>query len=120
MWRFENLRDLKDAVEDAREGAVREAEDCAPCAFSRGTFLATADLRGDQCSPSPEADCPGWRGTWKEIVELVNDVQANHPHVGEVYISGGYDGAESPRDYRDDIYEPWVSSWLVSVWKRDK
>lgn len=120
MWRFENLNDLKDAVEDARKDAVREAQDCAACAFSRGTFLATADLCGDQCSPFPEADCPTWRGTWKEIAELVNDIQANHPHVGEVYISGGYDGAESPRDYRDGVYEPWVSSWLVSVWKRNK
>lgn len=119
-WHFDGIKPLKAAVTAARERAEEEARRGAPCVFARAMNLATAKHDGEQCRPRVEADCPGWDRTWREVVATVADVEANHPHVAQVYISGGYDGANSPHArWVDGDYEPWESSWDVTVWERE-
>lgn len=114
------LRDLKDAIAVERERAIKEARADFPCIKSRGTFIATCKANGDQCSPCPEAEAYEWSGTIKELNALVARVQADHPEVGEVYVAGGYDGAENLRDLLEcGDYAPWVSAWHVTFWKRE-
>lgn len=119
-WHFTNIQDLKAAITKARQEAEEEAKMCATCIFPRGMNLSTAGQGGSQCPPREEANCPGWKRTWKEVAEVVADVEANYPHVRQVYISGGYDGADSIRSrWVDDNYDPWVSSWGVTIWERE-
>lgn len=121
MNQFTSLFDIKFAIADARDNAVRQVrKDCGRGVIaSRGTFLATAD-DGGQCEPRPEADCPTWGGTQREIDALIAEVVKSHPNVTRIYIGGGYDWASSPRAYRDGDYAPWAASWGVNVWKRDQ
>ena len=118
MLQFQNMRDLNEALKKARADARQDAQG-PKCIFARGTNLSTADKQGEQCSPRIEAECPGWNNTWKEIKDLITEVETKYPNVQEIYLSGGYDGADSPIDYhRHGNYDPWVSSWKVTVWKR--
>lgn len=120
-WHQTNIRNLKEAIKEARASADEEARGQHPWVRSRGTFLATLDFARNQCRPFVEAEAVFWRGTWKEITDAVRLVIDQHPNVAEVYIAGGYDGAESYNAlWVDDNYEPWVSSWNVTVWTRDK
>jgi len=119
------FRRLKNAVLDARRAADREARDTAreigtPFVRSRGTFLCTAAFNGDQIGPYAGAEAIVWDGTLSEIEHLIDDVKAKHPLVAEVYIAGGFDAAERLSDYEDSNYEPWVSTWKVTAWKRDE
>lgn len=119
MMLFNNLSSLKQAVSQARADAESEARASFPWVRSRGTFLSTLNERREQCRPCPEAECNSWNGTWREIQAMIRDVEANHPHVHVVYISGGYDGAEGYHAlWLDDNYEPWASSWNVTIWER--
>ncbi len=122
MWSNEgiSMSDLKDAIASARADALREAKDSAPHIRSRGTWLCTADKHG-QCRPCPEAEAQTWSGTKREIEQLIARVIAEHPHVTEVYIAGGYDGYDTFKDMMDcGEYYPWVSSWSVTVWERQQ
>jgi len=115
-----NLKQIKDEVAEAREAAIKEAQEvCGRRGYlkSRGTFIATAG-NGCQCGPYPAAEALAWTGTLKEIEKLAARVMANHPDVEEITITGGYDWAESLRAYLDSEYDPWVSAWEVVVWKR--
>jgi hypothetical protein len=40
--------------------------------------------------------------------------------VTHLYVSGGYDHADSVRDYHDGNYTPWTGTWDVLVWSRAK
>lgn len=111
---------LMAAVRDARSEARAEAKACNPWIRSRGTYLCTASNGGDQCAPHPEAECPTWSGRVSDVLALVAEVEAKHPHVGKVYISGGFDGADTFADlWEHDNYEPWVSAWDVTLWTRE-
>lgn len=110
-----NLTEVNKAVVEARREAYEVAKrNGNRCVFSRGTFLATSN--GGQCQPCAEADCPTWEGTLKEIDALIDLVIEKYPNVREVYIGGGFDGADSPQAYRDGDYEPWASAWDTTVW----
>jgi hypothetical protein len=116
------LNTLKHQITAARNAALRESiADCGRRGVhqSRGTWLCTADA-GGQCGPLPAAECHFWRGTWHEIRAAIADVKANHPGVTHLYVSGGYDHADSVRDYHDGNYTPWTGTWDVLVWSRAK
>ena len=120
MYQFKTLAEIKSEVSEAREEAIREAHQaCGRRGHfpSRGTFLSTAGRFG-QCEPRPQAECPTWGGTFKEIEELVALCLAQYPEVTHIYIGGGYDHAESVREYTEGIYTPWAGSWEVMVWQR--
>lgn len=114
-----NLKELRRAIDLARHQAIRSGNSAAPYIKSRGTWLATSSKDG-QCAPAPESDCNWWKGTLKEIRELVAYVQERYPDVETVYVTGGYDGyASFFRSMEDSSdYEPWVSQWEVDVWKK--
>lgn len=113
-----NARELTEAVKAARGEARAEAKASYQWIRSRGTYLCTAGP--DQCSPRPEAECPDWDGTYREVLKVVTDVINRHPHVTRIYISGGFDGANTHAElYHDHDYEPWASAWDVTVWTRD-
>lgn len=119
-WHFSSLKQLNEAIANERAKALKDAEGQFKCIYSRGTMLSTCKADGEQCEPAIEADPYLWKRTWKSIAELVALVLAKYPHVAQVYISGGYDGADSVRDrWEYGNYEPWVSSWQVTVWSRE-
>ena len=103
---------------EARAEAVREAKSAGKAmVFSRGTWLATSDRAG-QCSPRVEAECPVWHRTSKEIYELIRLVESRYPDVIEIYLAGGYDAADSRQAHEAGDYDPWASSWTVTVWTK--
>jgi hypothetical protein len=121
---FPKFTDLQAAVAKERDYAHKTARDDGraagmPFIRSRGTFLATLDARG-QALPYPEADAIEWRGTRTEIEDAIALVTAKYPDVTEVYIAGGFDTAARLQDFTDGDYEPWMSSWNVTVWTRDE
>ena len=119
-WHFSSLKQLNEAIAKQRDDALREARNQFKCVFSRGTMLSTCKSNGEQCEPAVEADPHLWKRTWKEIAELVALVLDKYPLAAEVYISGGYDGSDSVRGrWTDGNYEPWISSWEVTVWSRE-
>lgn len=116
-WKFSNLSDLKAAVADARGEAEREARRAAPAYKSRGTFLVTADGTGS-CRPCESGAAVEWRRTWKELREVVEEIERDYPKVTSLSIDGGYDGADNVTDLLAGDYEPWVSEWSITVWTR--
>lgn len=116
---MKSLQDIKVEVSAARNEAVRKAESDYICIRSRGTWLNTTNKKEGQCDPQPQGECYEWNGTLKQIKNLIDDVEANHPDCDEIWISGGYDGADSVRDLNDGDYDPWVSDWDVLIWKRE-
>lgn len=119
MFLVENFSDLKSQIRLAREPAYAEAAAQYKWFRSRGMFLCTATESREQCNPAPEASAPFWNGTWKSVKSLVELVEKQDTNVGEIYIAGGYDGADSHQNlwiYQN--YEPSISSWSVLVWKR--
>ena len=120
--KIKTLKEIKELISDARHEAKTEARRGYrfKCLFSRGTHLCTAS-NGDQCSPQPEAEAYEWKGNLGQIKTLIADVEANYPEVDEVYIAGGYDGADSPHEYyKESYYDSWVGEWSVTVWTREK
>ena len=111
-----SLNELRQQIAEARETCLAETSHI-PYVRSRGVFLCTADAHG-QCAPNPEAECPPWRGTRHEIETLIDNVLLRYPAVLRIAVSGGYDGAESLRNYVDGYYAPWVARWSVPVWER--
>jgi hypothetical protein len=119
-WKFNTYAELERAVIQERQHAMREGYRDNKCAFSRGTFLCTSNDRNGQVRPYPEAECITWNESMKQIRSLVEEVLRDYPEVDEIYIGGGFDGANSPRDYHEyGEYEPWVSNWQVTVWRRN-
>lgn len=115
------LAKFKSLVAQARADCLKEIrQNCGGKgkAYSRGTFLATANDLG-QCRPSPEAECHTWRGTLRELDELVERVKREYPEVKKVYVAGGYDYAESLADKIAGVYDPWVGAWAVDYWTRE-
>jgi hypothetical protein len=109
---------IRAEVAKARSEAHREARSSHAWVRGRGTYLCTADS-GAQCDPAPEASCPDWSGKVREVRELVERVLRDYPQVEKVYISGGFDGADTFDDlYKFDNYEPWTSTWEVTLWTR--
>lgn len=112
------LRAIVDRVSAARSEAMTDARQDGPVIRSRGTFLATAS-GGAQGGPRPEAECPYWGGTLREITELVGIIANEYPGTEKVYIGGGYDAADSVKDLIDGEYSPWASSWEVVLWTKE-
>lgn len=112
------LQLIKSAVDAAYWTEYRTARRSGvPVVKSRGRWLATVNS-GGQCDPMPGAEAYEWRGTLKEIFKAVLDIQDNFPECTELWIEGGFDGAENVREYTDGLYDPWVGSWELLVWSR--
>lgn len=116
---FKKLKDLKEAVKNARGPAEDEARRY-PWSRSRGTMIGTTGFDDSQCAPCPGGEAVPWNGTLREITETIEEVRKSYPAVRCVYVFGGYDGADTFDQLYGGDYEPWVSNWEVEVWTRDK
>ena len=101
----------------ARAEAFAEAKACSPWVFSRGSFVATVAENGDQCDPWPSADAMRWDGKLSSLPKLVTEA-TRHPNVWLVVVEGGYDGADTMKDKKAGVYDPWIASWQVVLWDR--
>ena len=114
---------LNEAVQAAYDAEYRAVfHNQVPVIRSRGRWVNTMGGEGsviDQCSPCPGAEAQDFRGTRKQLENLVEDIEDRHPHVKELWVEGGFDGADSLRDMLEDLYDPWVGSWEVLVWTRE-
>jgi hypothetical protein len=115
-----NMRGLRDLIKEDREEAESEARSQGKWIRSRGTYLTTSDRSG-QCDPRPGAECPEWRGTKKEIDELISLVLDRYPNVTTISIEGGYDSSDTFEGlYKLEDYLPMSSWWSFTVWKREE
>lgn len=110
---------LYQRVRAARSEAFREAKRSGlPWVFGRGAHVATVGVNGDQCDPWPGADPMTWNGKLSSLPALIVEAM-QHPHVAEVVLEGGYDGAETMEARKGGDYEPWIASWSVVLWQRE-
>lgn len=115
---FTSLSEIKSAVQEARAAAEREArESCGRGVLqSRGCSLRIVDAKGNLIKG--EAESWMWSGTGKSLLDAVMEARYDKDAV-ELEISGGFNYAETPRALADGQYDPWVSDWGVTVWKRE-
>lgn len=114
------MASLSMQIRQARSEAFKEAKDYGlPWVFSRGAYVATVGINGDQCEPWPGADPYEWDGKVKSLPALIEKAKS-YPHVAKVVVEGGYDGADTMEQKTDGgDYEPWIASWTVTVWQRE-
>jgi hypothetical protein len=113
-----NMNGLRSLIAEKRAEAVMVAKEQGVWIRSRGTYLTTSDGHG-QCDPRPAAECPDWKGTKKEIDELIALCMRDYPEVKMILIEGGYDSADTFEDlWRNDNYAPQSSWWDEVVWKK--
>lgn len=101
----------------AKAGAYAEARSIYPVLRNRTfeLFVLTAD--GDRVFEEPEyfdkLTITGLISAVGDAIERLN--KHGHFNLGEFRFSveGGYDGADSVRDMRDDCCEPMVQTWSV-------
>ncbi len=109
---------LADAVSAARSDCLdflrRQPETRRLWLVSRGAWVRTIGLDGNASNESDTWDFKPTAKCFAELAALRND-----PNVSAVYVEGGFNGAESGRDYADGAYDPWVGEWSVPVWSRD-
>ena len=96
------LYELKAMVREAREVAENEARQHYTTVQSRGIELKYS---GD-CEPIYLN-----RLTMKALNEFI----ANSPKGSDIWVQGGFDGADSPRDMMESNYETWVSEWALCL-----
>lgn len=108
------------AVSKAKQTARRSATEQMGFVQARGVHLCTGHDTEGQVPPNVEAECPEWHNTSAEIRSLAVEVMAKWPGVDSIYISGGYDWAESRAEMELGDYQPWASEWSVTVWTREK
>ena len=59
-----------------------------------------------------------WEGTKSDLLSVIETNLKLHPEIDEIYVSGGYDAADSVSDYAHGLYEPQVHMWDVLVWSK--
>lgn len=108
---MKKVSDIKEAVSVAREAAENEAIRSCPkkgMIRSRGAWLIVKVPGEGDCRIS-DGMMP-FKGTQKQIDALI----AEFPEAG-IYVEGGFNYAESVRDFCDGAYDPWVSEWSVEI-----
>lgn len=107
---FNTLAELSEAVVLIRDTANIRSQHGA--IRSRGIdilFMSKGErLDGD--------DYYGWGGTRSELMDAVTSEIKSNPRVDEVWISGGYDGADSLFAMNNGDYEPNVHVWDILLW----
>ena len=97
-------------IKEARELAKEEAASYS-CIRSRGAILTAVDSKGDRL------DDGNWSlTTKKDFFETVESLKENG--AVSISIEGGYDVAESVRDWGTGDYEPWASFWSINYWTK--
>lgn len=98
-------------IKEARELAKEEAASCS-CIRSRGAILTAVDSKGDRL------DDGNWSiTTKKDFFETVESLKKDG--AVNISIEGGYDTADSVRDWGTGDYEPWAFVWSIDYWTRN-
>lgn len=117
MLKFPNAAELKRQVSAARTDCLdhlrREPETRHLWLVSRGACVRYTDKHGEP-NGCDEWPFTGTAAEFKRLQDL-----ANEPGTHAVYIEGGFNAAESGRDYADGIYDPWVGEWSVAVYVKE-
>lgn len=118
---FKTFGEINEAVRAARAEAEREARECCGRGTyqSRGCAFRATNAKGDVVRG--EAESWMWSGTGKAMLDAIFEARHDLQRLGvvELEIGGGFNYAATPRDMADCNYDPWVSDWAVSVWKRE-
>lgn len=118
MLKYPNATALKADVAAARadcKDALRRDPDTSRLwLVSRGAWVRTIDAKGE----ANETDSWPFLGTAWEFVQLT--ALTARPDISAIYIEGGFNAAESGRDYADGNYDPWVGEWSVAVFNREE
>ncbi|MDS1821182.1 hypothetical protein QX249_10960 [Vibrio parahaemolyticus] len=113
---YSKLKSLKSVISDARNEALNEMTAHYPCTRSRGTYLTASVDNETVISMSDE-----WvlrNLTKKELIENIKDALKRYPNINNISIEGGFDGADSVRDMNEDLYDPWITDWVVTLWDK--
>lgn len=108
MTEFKNLKELKDAISEERQKVLRGLRFDYRTVQSRGLYVSWLESGSEHTE---------WKGTLKDLNATIAWVEKECPEAEEIWISGGYNGADSPQDFQDCVYDPWVASFDVLVWK---
>ncbi len=113
---YNSLADVKAAC----SGAHQDALTWAKREIGRGTYISRGrsfvSLR-DGDLVGGEAECWSWDGTLKGLVAAIDEARFSD-RADTLVIQGGINYADTPRDYADGAYDPWVGEWAVTVWRR--
>lgn len=104
-----NFSALKELISEAKGNAKDRASKQYSVVRSRGNEFA-ADVGADDSVTDSFA-------TKRELVNAFDHVMRNHDVV-EVYIQGGFDGADSVVDM-NNLYDPLVEEWALKVWDKE-
>lgn len=108
------LTDLNAKIKQARRESQQEARAIGyKAAYSRGIcFIAMKD---DNRAPAfdPPWEVRGSYPTKRELDEAI--AQCLEDGCDELCIDGGFDGADSPRDYQEGVYDPQVTYFEVDI-----
>lgn len=113
---FGTMRELKDAVSEARERSLRDSHKaCGRRGFhqSRGAWIiVTHPTRGEHLIGAGQMQ---WDGTMRQLARVVEDAQADG--ADSVQIEGGHDFAATMDGHREGDYEAYSGEWAVTVWE---
>lgn len=109
---------LKEALSAARQDCMSQTrrEIRGGCLYYRQAELVAVNAKGDKVTEA---------GVWlmpkngKELRAALASMKAQLPETDEIYIEGGLDYADSPRDRADGAYDPWVGEWGVLIWTKE-
>lgn len=113
---FGSLKELNEAVREAREAARVEAwRGCGRRGFlqSRGAEWVVSDSRGDKLN---EGGVHIWDGSKKGMESDLSSLLKRYPGAAEAWLEGGFNWAASLGEMSDGSYDPLVSEWAVKVW----
>lgn len=104
-----NFSALKELISEAKGNAKDKALKQYSVVRSRGNEFA-ADVGADDSLTDPFS-------TKRELTHAFDYVMSEHD-VLEVYVQGGFDGADSVVDM-NDLYDPLVEEWALKIWDKE-
>ncbi len=102
--------DVLELVSSYRDEAKREAQENYSFPISRG-YVLTAERNGAKCEKLGDCDFTNK----SELISYIQDA-LDSGGIESLCIEGGFDGADSPYDYRVGNYDPLVSEWAFTIW----
>jgi len=117
MTEFATLTDLKTELS---KHTVNHGEYGCAVVLSRGRYLYAFDANGDRIDGFAGTEEYDWNGKLSGISDAIERLRADFPQAVELTVECGYNGGNSPHDFEDMNYEPWIAEWSVTVWKAEE
>lgn len=102
--------DLKDTISEEKAKAENKAK----------KQFKIVRSRGNECSVSVDGDSV--INPFKSKAELVDFINSSIStgNADEIWIQGGFDGADSVADLNNHNYSPLVEEWAFIIWDKKK